>query len=149
MTGPVDTYLSALQHELQRLGVAEMYDALNDARQSIVAELWRCRASRPELDEPTSFACVIDHFGGAEEVALAYKHAEGHGSPLQERIRRLRRFSYAPGWKITCPKCKRTSDLESVAPFSVRIGAQSVGKSMLGWCLGCGQPRMLRLYRLG
>lgn len=148
MKAPVDAYLDALWRELERRGVVDAYDALDDAREYLDSELWRCRSARPELDEPEAFERVAAKFGTPAEVARATKEAEGTGPAWLERVRRLRRFSYAPGWKIGCTSCGRSGDLEAAAPFSVRWLARSWKKLTGGWCSECRRLRFLKIWRL-
>lgn len=143
----VEEYLNRLRDALRHARVETAADALADAREFLVSELWTCRKERPELSEAEAFELVVTKFGRPERVAREYVAAEPPLDGFLGWYRRMSRFSYAPGWKIRCGRCERSGDYARSAPLTLRWGARSLGRWVLGWCSECHRLRILRVYR--
>jgi hypothetical protein len=146
MNQAIESYLEQLRRSLEAHDVDHQKEALDDAREYLEAEYEECKRSRPDLDESHAMELVCRRFGDVETVANAYDRAEG-STRAKTYHRWSRRFSYAPGWKVTCSGCGRSADLASVAPFTVRWMAWSRFKVRLGWCTECRRLVWLRHWK--
>jgi hypothetical protein len=146
MQATIETYLEQFRRALEAQDVDSQQEALSDAREFLEAEFEECRRTRPDLEEAEAFELVCQRFGSVDAVARAYDHAEGP-SAAKAFHRTSRRWSYAPGWKVSCTRCGRSADLGSVAPLTVRWMAWARLKFGLAWCSTCRRPTWIRYWK--
>lgn len=141
-------YLDRLERALHDARPSTSADALADAREHLSREAWRQRVEHPELDAAEAFGRAAAAYGTPEEVARAYREADPMPGGWRGWYWRLRRLSRAPGWRIACRGCGRSVPLDRAAPLTVRLGARSAGRRVLGWCRECRRPRWLAVERV-
>ncbi|MBL8820043.1 MAG: transglutaminase domain-containing protein [Planctomyces sp.] len=133
----IQKYLGELEiASKQRIGIIPD-QVISDAREHLVRDLEALIQAEPGLRIDELYDHFVQSYGLPDVIADAY--AEG-SSATQTRIP-----GFAPGWRISCPKCGRSAP--AAAAGMTRIGARSVGKRVLGWCSECRWPRLLRVTR--
>lgn len=134
---PVQSYLVALEAELKELPGVVPQEALADAIEHLESEAHALELAEPGIGADECFASFVERYGTPRDVAAAYASDE---KPFGAKIP-----ATAPGWRIHCSKCGRSSPAANAG--ITRIGAFSAGKRVLGFCRGCRWPRFLRLVK--
>ncbi len=132
----VRRYLEQLELELKKIAGVVPEDALCDAREFLIGDVEALERSGKPPSEREHFQWIIENFGAPEVVAQQYAD---HANPFPAK------HGFAPGWRICCTKCGRSSPLASVG--AIRIGAKSWHKYQLAFCRGCNRVRFARIIQ--
>jgi hypothetical protein len=132
----VRRYLEQLELELKKLSGVVPEDALCDAREFLIEDAEALERSGEPPSEIEHFQWIIENFGAPEVVAQQYAD---HANPFPAKQ------GFAPGWRICCTTCGRSSPLASVG--AIRIGAKSWHKYQLAFCRGCNRVRFARIIQ--
>ena len=132
----VRRYLEQLELELKKLSGVVPEDALCDAREFLIADSEALARSGEPPSEMEHFDWIMENYGAPEVVAQQYAD-QANPFPVKH--------GFAPGWRICCTKCGRSSPLASVG--AIRIGAKSWHKYHLAFCRGCKRVRFARIIQ--
>lgn len=129
------SFLEEVELELKRMDGLAPEEALSELRAHLAAEVSSHAHEGPERTSAQWRRRFVSSLGEPWQVARDFAQAEPG-----------RRVGHAPGWRIACSRCGRSTPLDRV-PGAIRVGARSWHKYTLGWCSSCRRPRWLRLQR--
>lgn len=119
-------YLADLEAALKRTAGTVPAETLADAEEFILAELEQRGPAAFEGPAAEVRQRLEARFGVPADVASA---------GAAEEPPAWKRPGYAPGWRVECVRCGRSSPAAEAG--IVRIGAFSVGKWTIAWCRRC------------
>ncbi len=106
-------YMQELELVLKQMRGLSPEDALADAREFLLADYEALQRSGETPDESTHYQWIVEHFGSPQQVARQYAVHVDPPSPAE-------RPGIAPGWRICCTQCGRSSPLAALG--AIRIG---------------------------
>ena len=131
----IEKYLNELEYFIKRCDGVYPKEVIADAHEHLF-RFEKDAKCQGEVDEEALYQLYCQQFGTPETIANQFQ---------QVARRPLNLPGFAPGWRISCPKCGRSKPLAKAG--AVRIGARSISKKVLGWCSGCGWLRWLKVTR--
>ena len=131
-------YMQQLELVLKQMQGVSPEDALCDAREFLLADGQALARSGDAFDTEMHYNWIVSHFGSPEQVARQYSSSADPPPPPALG-------GMAPGWRICCTHCGRSSPLAAIG--GVRIGAYSYHKYKACYCSACNCLRWCRIIK--